>query len=331
MKKRYILLLISLLHIFTGYAQNLPAYVPSNGLIGWWPFNGNANDESGQGNNGTVHGALLSTDRLGNPDAAYYFDGISAYIETPDSPMLALTGDITMAAWVYAELPSNNPHFQSIISKRETGYLNYNMSISHYYNQFGSVEELKTLFTGRGNALSGFNYRYSNDTVTQFTWQHLVVRVENNIVSFYKNGTSMGNMPGSNILPNPTPNRNIGLYFGKTHSVGDMMQGKIDDIGIWHRGLSLAEIEALYQGNPTGLNNSETTSAIHIYPNPSQGLITVEANQPSSYSIYNMLGTLMLQGTLESPSQQIDLSQLPTGMYVFKHHLSGAVILSCKN
>jgi hypothetical protein len=38
------------------YAQNVPAFVPTNGLVGWWPFNGNANDESGNGNNGVVNG-----------------------------------------------------------------------------------------------------------------------------------------------------------------------------------------------------------------------------------------------------------------------------------
>jgi hypothetical protein len=37
----------------------IPSYVPTNGLVGWWPFNGNANDESGNGNHGTVNGATL--------------------------------------------------------------------------------------------------------------------------------------------------------------------------------------------------------------------------------------------------------------------------------
>ncbi|NBU91173.1 MAG: LamG domain-containing protein, partial [Flavobacteriia bacterium] len=51
MKK--ILLCILFAHISTlGFSQ-APSYVPANGLIGWWPFNGNANDESGNGNNGT--------------------------------------------------------------------------------------------------------------------------------------------------------------------------------------------------------------------------------------------------------------------------------------
>ena len=58
-------------------AQNVPSYVPTNGLVGYWGFNGNANDESGNGNNGTVNGATLTTDRNGNANSAYSFNGTS--------------------------------------------------------------------------------------------------------------------------------------------------------------------------------------------------------------------------------------------------------------
>ena len=45
-------------------ATVLQAQIPTDGLVAWYPFNGNANDESGNGNDGTVNGAILSTDRL---------------------------------------------------------------------------------------------------------------------------------------------------------------------------------------------------------------------------------------------------------------------------
>ena len=64
----------------------VPNYVPSNGLVGWWPFNGNANDESGNGNDGTVNnGALLIQDRLGNTNAAFLLDGVDDWIQTNTS------------------------------------------------------------------------------------------------------------------------------------------------------------------------------------------------------------------------------------------------------
>ncbi len=57
---------------FTTQAQ-LPDYLPTEGLVGWWPFNGNANDESGNGNNGVVNGATLTAGSKGNLGVAYGF------------------------------------------------------------------------------------------------------------------------------------------------------------------------------------------------------------------------------------------------------------------
>ena len=67
-----------LLAASSAFAQ-VPSHVPTNGLVGWWPFNGNANDESGNGNNGTpMNGVSLTADRNGNSNSAYNFDGIDA-------------------------------------------------------------------------------------------------------------------------------------------------------------------------------------------------------------------------------------------------------------
>ena len=78
--KKYLLLLATALLSPGSFAQ-IPSYVPANGLLGWWPFNGNASDESGNGNHGTVNGATLTTDRFGNANMAYGFDGVDDWIE----------------------------------------------------------------------------------------------------------------------------------------------------------------------------------------------------------------------------------------------------------
>ncbi len=70
------------------FAQ-VPAYVPTNGLVGWWPFTGNANDISGNGNNGTVNGATLISDRFSNANSAYSFDGVSNFIQLPNDSSIA--------------------------------------------------------------------------------------------------------------------------------------------------------------------------------------------------------------------------------------------------
>ena len=83
-----LLLLITICISSVSFGQ-VPSYVPTNGLVGWWGFNGNANDESGNGNNGTVNGPTLTNDRFGNPNSAYDFDGSTGnHIEIPFSSSL---------------------------------------------------------------------------------------------------------------------------------------------------------------------------------------------------------------------------------------------------
>ena len=66
----------------------IPDYVPTEGLVGWYPFDGNADDESGNENHGVVNGAMLTEDRFGQENVAYSFDGINDYIEVAHDDML---------------------------------------------------------------------------------------------------------------------------------------------------------------------------------------------------------------------------------------------------
>src|ERR1700689_1178920 len=75
----------------------------NSGLIAYYPFSGNANDATGNGNNGIpMNGVQLTTDRFGNPNSAYYFDGIDDYIVVNDSGKLS-PPSVTVAAFVYPE------------------------------------------------------------------------------------------------------------------------------------------------------------------------------------------------------------------------------------
>ena len=83
MKKNYMRLIVALLFATNLMAQNVPNYVPTNGLVGWWPFNGNVNDESGNGNHGTLLGGTSnSIDRNNNTNSAIAIDGINCNTNT---------------------------------------------------------------------------------------------------------------------------------------------------------------------------------------------------------------------------------------------------------
>ncbi len=80
MKNKLLLLAMGIALSAQTLMAQVPSYVPTDGLAGYWPFSGNANDESGNSHNGTVNGATLTADRFGNANSAYYFNGTSSYI-----------------------------------------------------------------------------------------------------------------------------------------------------------------------------------------------------------------------------------------------------------
>ena len=77
--------------------MNAFAQIPTTGMVGYWPFTGNASDLSGNNNNGTVNGATLSTDRFGNPNSAYSFNGTSNNINLN----MPLPNVFSVSMWVY--------------------------------------------------------------------------------------------------------------------------------------------------------------------------------------------------------------------------------------
>ena len=73
----------------------------NDGLVAFYPFNGNANDESGNGYDGTVFGAALTADRNGSPNSAYFFDGVDDYIEIND-PVIT-SAPFSISFWISVE------------------------------------------------------------------------------------------------------------------------------------------------------------------------------------------------------------------------------------
>ena len=73
----------------------------NDGLIAFYPFGGNANDVSGNGNNGTVYNAILATNHFGAANTAYDFNGTNSYIDIPqNSGLNNLTTNFTLSAWI---------------------------------------------------------------------------------------------------------------------------------------------------------------------------------------------------------------------------------------
>ena len=97
MRNLFVILLTILLLSISVRGQKINL---DSGLVACYPFNGNANDQSGNGYNGIVNGATLTSDRFGNPNSAYTFNGINNYIYAPDNPTFRVKS-VTLAGWFY--------------------------------------------------------------------------------------------------------------------------------------------------------------------------------------------------------------------------------------
>ncbi len=71
------LLLASVLSL--NISAQIPSYIPKTGLVGWWPFNGNANDESGNGNHRVINVAKLTKDRNELISSCYSFNSVKKF------------------------------------------------------------------------------------------------------------------------------------------------------------------------------------------------------------------------------------------------------------
>jgi Concanavalin A-like lectin/glucanases superfamily/Secretion system C-terminal sorting domain len=245
-------------------AQNVPSYVPTNGLVGWWPFNGNANDESGNGNNGNLVGGVSGTlDRFGNSNSAFLFNGIDGHIEIPSLDNQPYT-PITYSAWVIVNsyFPSSFGHkFRSIIG-RNTGFVLDNGVIGFYAdnNAANGIYD-NTFVMWRGGGQSG-PAPYSDSIPELNTWLH--VAYTQTILgdwSWYLNGvlTNSGNF---------TDAQNDFNYFqigGCNNSTGNFFwNDKLDDIGLWSRALTQQEIADLYNGCQQSVNTQPSNQQINI-------------------------------------------------------------------
>ena len=216
----------------------------TNGLVAYYPFNGNAKDASGNRNNGTVNGAVLTSDRFGKRNTAYDFNGTSSFIETPDSKSLSIVGDISMSAWVYDN--GGGSYYHTILNKRLNGNWGYNMVYSFFYGQGGSPTEINKVLSGRRNNYGAeMEFKFSNTEIAFNTWQHICVVISGNIIKFYINGIDGGCNVFGNQFTIPMINQLAGLKIGSNGEGSEWMFGKLDEIRIYNRALNSSEVTYL--------------------------------------------------------------------------------------
>lgn len=214
----------------TVYGQELNFTTPSstltNCLIAYYPFNGNTNDESGNNNNGVATGGSFATDKNGNANKAYSFNG-SDFIRVPNSSSLSGVSDgFSITAWVY-----NENQLVSVVCKAA-----YNGPTM----QFRFFSDAVIFFANNGKA-ADFNSALNPIN----TWKHIAVTSDGTTARYYLNGSLVNTMTlhGDASANDHTTDMYIGA---DTHGVTEFHKGKLDEIRIYCRVLSDVEVLQLY-------------------------------------------------------------------------------------
>ena len=305
-------------------AQSIPAYVPSNGLVGWWPFNGNANDESGNGNNGTVNGATLTSDRFNSNNAAYYFNGIDNKIVIQNTLLSNTFSSHTTSVWIKTSSQTD----QCIYTDRGPG--------SYWYKNSATIQNQ---WNGGWNHASHNNNCVNNaldqqQPVWDGVWHNLVSVFDAQTLSIklYRDGVLQATQFNitATCYGNIAQPTTIGCKTGWFDPDVSFFNGCIDDIGIWNRALTQQEITNLYNGNMciqtitvtdtllinmgiTGFNPVTYNNTIKIFPNPTNDHITINYGNFASMNGYqlkieNSLGQQVFQTNITQQSDFVSLA-----------------------
>jgi hypothetical protein len=213
--------------------------------VAYYPFNGNPNDESGNGYNGTVVGAILTTDRFANANRAYSFDGYDDEIQVSHTATLNITGDITLSAWFNSiEAPQFRTHHTILAKRSSASFGNYPYSITVNY-QYGIPSDYrKAHFSSAVN--DTYQHLQSTSDVNINVWNHMVAVVSSNNLRVFINGVVVLNTAVNNQLRTGNTSSLLIGSGGRPDYPAERFKGQIDDVRIYNRALSETEIQQLY-------------------------------------------------------------------------------------
>lgn len=314
----------------------------ANGVVAFYPFCGNANDTSGNNFNGTINGATLTTDRFGNNNAAYSFNGTNNYITLPSTVNQQITNSYTVSLWFNSNTNTERFDGYEIIGDRDV-----NSYAFRYRIIYGVSPETNSHIPSNSISLETCTATTCNWLTTTApvlnVWDNYVISYDGNTQIFkgYKNGILIGT---ENNTPFVAGNRqiNLGRVVAPNYPNGfSFVNGKIDDVAIYNRCLIDNEISNLYNSNlcyetitvtdalviNTGIlsyNPVTYNNTITIYPNPANDHITIDCGTLTSVvgyhiEISNALGQVVFNQPMNTQQYYVALNSWSgNGIYFVK-------------
>ena len=269
-----------------------------NGLAGYYPFCGNANDQSGNNLNGTVVGATLTTDRFGAANSAYLFDGSSNYIALGSNFDLLPR---SISFWFNTSLidVTNRFVYCSDNNMLVNGLTNFGVMINNNSDSWWSTVSTVNQFS----------------PVTQNAWHHAVVVVDSNFTYKYIDGQLIFTDPVTSFLASSF-GVNYAVIGASRYTTNGFFKGIIDDVIIYDRALASNEVALLYN-NQNAIASVEYQDHINVYPNPATTEVTINFGKAKRYHVQlcNTLGEVLEQTQISSSMYSPGISSYPPGLY----------------
>jgi len=203
-------------------------------LVGLWHLNNEGTDSSGKGNNASAMLVPAAADRFGNLNSAYYFNGTTSFIKMNASQSLNLKNKLTMTAWIKPAGTLQQP------------ILEYNNGTA-YGVHLWQFNPYNSLFTNLNDTSRTYHSLTATGQITIGSWQQVGVTYDGKNYKLYKNGNLLVTSATEIFIPQTS----YDFYIGKRPSTcnpGEACNftGSLDEVAIWDRNLSAAEMLALY-------------------------------------------------------------------------------------
>jgi Concanavalin A-like lectin/glucanases superfamily len=305
-----------------------------------YPFNASAEDISGNGYHGTVNGAVLSEDRFGNSNSAYYFDGIDDYIKVTSHLPNLPSGTINF--WFAPENNwDSNSNYEVLIETDSVGDTEGDFLIAfNRTNCFSTAASYdgKIYFELQGDFINANDsecpgYGLVSVSTENNVWEAqdwymitAVVCEEEETMKIYQNGELINSYSTvSSLFRGDKP-----FYIGKfgTNPVQDASQfnGVIDDILIFSDCLESEDIRELYnEENPLSAKETFQVFPSFTYNNPVQNILSIKFDHvvPSiKLACYSATGQQMIAISADNRSVfEINTNDWIAGIYIIKMEL----------
>lgn len=224
----------------------------NNGLVAYYPFNGNANDASGNSNNGILNGCTFVADRNGIANRAIQFNGTSDFIRIPKTPSLSLTTAMSFSVWIKPSAfynggyPSNfNQIFTNGNINNETCSIRYSSDV----NTSGVPPKIFNFGNRFTDATNSGVMSLTSTSINLNTNYHLVCIFTGNEHKIYINGV-LNNSTLISTNKTIAPALNSDFYIGKSlysYPYDHFVNGVMDEVRIYNRVLQECEIKELFQ------------------------------------------------------------------------------------